>query len=310
MQNLPLVSILCLCYNQEKFIVESLESIKAQIYTNYEVLICDDTSSDNSVQVIDGWIAKNPDLNITFIKHPENKGITKTLNELLDLSKGKYVQLLALDDLLMSDKFERHVAMLQNSSDNVSMVFSDAHLIDEDSNLYQNKFIARHLPYLSLKSQNYYEMLLTKNFIPAMSVLIKRQNLTDEKGFDESLSFEDHDMWLRLSKKHDFLFDPIASCSYRLHSNNSHKKKNVINEAMFFKTFIKHKEHVLARDKIFEHLEKLYLLKSLTDEHHIFYKHFPIKSFPERFIKYNLKPVLYKLALQLHKLLAYVKDPY
>lgn len=310
MENLPLVSILCLCYNQEKFIVESLESIKAQTYKNLELVICDDFSKDSSVQVLENWIQQNPNLQISFVKHTENVGITKTLNELLKISSGNYIQLLAMDDLLMPDKLERHVAMLQNSSENVSMVFSDAYLIDEDSNLYQNKFIARHLSYLSLKSQNYYEMLLTKNFIPAMSVLIKRQKLIDEKGFDESLSFEDHDMWLRLSKKHDFLFDPIASCSYRLHRNNSHKKKNVINEAMFFKTFIKHKDHVLARDKIFEHLEKLYLLKALTDEHHIFYKHFPIKSFPERFIKYNLKPVFYKLALQLYKLLAYVKDPY
>ncbi|WP_333850832.1 glycosyltransferase [Epilithonimonas sp.] len=310
MGDLPLVSILCLCYNQEKFIVESLESIKALTYNNFEMVICDDFSDDSSVETIEKWIRQNPDLQISFVKHTENLGITKTLNELLLISKGKYIQLLALDDLLMHNKLERQVTMLKNSSDKVSLVFSDAHLIDENSELYQNKFIARHLSYLSLKSQNFYEMLLVKNFIPAMSVLIKRQKLMDEGGFDESLSFEDHDMWLRLSKKDDFLFDDVISCSYRLHAHNTHKKREVLNHSMFFKIMIKHKDHQLAREKIFEHLEKLYLLNVLKNEHQIFFQHFPVKSFPEKLIKYNMKPVFYKLAMQIHKLLAYLKSPY
>jgi glycosyltransferase involved in cell wall biosynthesis len=168
----PLVSILCLCYNQERFIKESLESIKAQTHKNFEIIICDDSSRDNSVEVIDGWIQNNPEILTKFVKHTENKGITKSLNEILNLSKGKYIQILALDDILMPDKFERQVAMLENAPANYTLVFSDANLIDQNSNLYQNKFLAYHLSYLSLKSENYYEMLLEKNFIPAMSILM------------------------------------------------------------------------------------------------------------------------------------------
>lgn len=299
----PLVSILCLCYNQEKFIVESLESIKAQTYSNIELLICDDFSRDNSVEVIEKWIEKNLQLKITLVKHKENKGITKSVNEILSLSKGKYIQLLALDDTLKPDKLERHVEILRNSSNKEAIVFSDADLMDDKSQKYQNKFIAIHLNYLSLKSQNYYQMLLERNFIPGMSALIKKEILIAENGWDESLSFEDYDMWLRLSRKYDFLFDVNISCSYRLHENNSHKKRSVINHSAIFRIFIKHKENESIRKTLFTHLEKIYLGKTLNDEHKMFYEYYPVKKFSERLIKNNWNPKLYKVVKEFERFL-------
>jgi len=301
----PLVSILCLCYNQEKFIKESLESIKAQTYKNFEIIICDDFSQDQSVDVIESWISENTDLKIEFVKHSQNIGITKTLNELFKISQGKYIQILALDDILENDKLERHVAMLENSSDQYAMVFSDAHLMNDDSKLYQNKFIARHLSYLSLESQNFYEMLLVRNFIPAMSVLLKRKNIIAENGWDENLPFEDYDMWLRLSKNHRILFDEVITCSYRLHSNNSHRNKSLINHKAFFDILIKHKEKESVRNNIFIHLEGIYRARALKDEHKIYYDHYPMRSFSERFIKNDYSPKMYRIAIEVQKLLKY-----
>jgi len=303
----PLVSILCLCYNQEKFIRESLESIKAQTYKNFEIIICDDFSQDQSVEVIESWISENTDLKIQFVEHNHNQGITKTLNELLKLSQGKYIQVLALDDTLLKDKLERHVTMLENSSDEYALVFSDAHLMNHESKVYQNKFIARHHSYLSLESQNFYEMLLSKNFIPAMSVLMKRKNIIAENGWDESLPFEDYDMWLRLSKNYSFLFDEVITCSYRLHDNNSHRKKNVINYSAFFNIFIKHTQNERVRDILFVHLESIYREKSLTNEHKIFYSYYPIKSFSERFIKNNYNPTIYRIILEIQRFTKYFR---
>jgi len=303
----PLVSILCLCYNQEKFVKESLESIKAQTYKNFEIIICDDFSHDQSVEVIESWMSENTDLKIKFVKHSQNIGITKTLNELFKISQGKYIQILALDDTLVKDKLERHVAMLENSSDEYALVFSDAHLMNNNSKLYQNKFIARHYSYLSLESQNYYEMLLSKNFIPAMSVLMKRKNIIEENGWDESLPFEDYDMWLRLSKNYSFLFDDVITCSYRLHDNNSHRKRNVINYNAFFKIFIKHTNNIRVRDILFVHLESIYREKLLTNEHTVFYSHYPVKSFSERFIKNNYNPKIYRVVLEIQRFTKYFK---
>ena len=302
MESQPLISVLCLCYNQERFIIESLESIKAQTYKNFEILICDDFSKDNSVNVIESWILKNGDLRIKFLKHRENKGITKTLNELLKLAEGKYIQMLALDDILMPDKFERHVQIMEESSDNEAMVFSDAHLIDSESNYYQNKFIALHMSYLNLTTQNFHELLQYNNFIPAMSALIKKELLDEENGWDESLPFEDYDMWLRLSKGYSFIFDDVISCSYRLHDNNSHKKNTVINDSAMFKVFIKHTDDQCIRNKTFFLMENLYFRKQLTDEHKIFFNKYPVKSFPEICIKNRYHSIFYRLAIKFNRL--------
>lgn len=100
--------------------------------------------------VINSWIRNDKHFNVTLIEYVENKGICKSLNECLTLSSGKYVQLLALDDLLMPWKFEKHVEMLESNRCTDALAFSDALLIDENTNYYQNRFIAYHRSFLSL----------------------------------------------------------------------------------------------------------------------------------------------------------------
>lgn len=298
MESKPLVSVLCLCYNQAKFIVESLESVKAQTYPHYEILICDDFSiKDNSVEVIEKWIAENPELQIVFLKHEENKGICKSLNELLYLSNGKYLQLLALDDVLLPEKLERHVSILENSRANEAMVFSDAHLMADDSTFYQNTFIPYHFKYLSLKSQNYHELLLNKNFIPAMSVMMKKLIIVEMGGWDENLSFEDYDMWLRISKKYDFIYDKVISCNYRLHATNTHKNEELI-DSSFFDIFVKHIDNKDIRKRIFYYIEKMYLNNSMKSEYLVYFDFYPPTNFFEKCILNNRNTVIFKLALR------------
>lgn len=298
----PLASILCLCYNQATFIRESLDSIKKQLYTNYEVLICDDFSKDNSVEIIEQWISENPTLPITFVKHEENKGICKSLNELLSLSRGKYIQLLALDDLLEEDKLQRHVALLENSKDTEAMVFSEAHLINDISNPYQNKFISFHYHYLSLESKNYYEDLLRQNFLPAMSTLMKSSIIKEIGGWDETLSYEDYDMWLRLSKDYDFIFDDKPSCSYRLHASNTHKKKNFTEDSNF-DIFVKHKDNEIAKQRLFSLVKDKYFNRTLRDEHIRYYVMYPKYPSEQFFIKNNISPLSYKIWASVKKML-------
>ena len=69
----PLVSILCGCYNQSKFILESLESVINQTYNNYEIIIWDDASTDDSVSVIEKWITEHPEKQVAFFKHEKNE---------------------------------------------------------------------------------------------------------------------------------------------------------------------------------------------------------------------------------------------
>lgn len=278
----PLVSLFCLCYNQANFIKESLNSISKQTYNNYEILICDDASKDNSVELIDAWISENPTLPITFIKHLENKGICKSLNELLSLCKGKYIQMLALDDILLPNKLQNHTRILENSSESQVMVFTDAYIIDEHSKLYENTFIPFHYHFLEMKTGNYYERLSKSNFIPAMSCLIKTDIVKNEGGWDENLTFEDYDMWLRLSKKYDFIYHNEKSCQYRLHSNNTHKKRNLIDLSLF-DIYSKHPSNAILKKKSLDIIEQFYEMEQLEDKHITY-----IKSYANNILKYRL----------------------
>ena len=293
----PLVSILCGCYNQSKFIVESLESIKNQTYKNYEVIIWDDASTDNSVGIIENWFAANPEIAVQFIKHETNIGICKSLNECFKASKGKYIQMLALDDILLSHKLERHVEILERSKPTEALVFSDAYLIDDNSALYQNLFIAFHYHYLSLQSGNYFEILVHRNFIPAMSVLLKREVIEDVGYWDENLPFEDHDMWLRISKNYDFLFDDKISVKYRMHENNSHKKINFTKPIFYM--LAKHLEIRSVQKKLQTYIIEKYMDSSLSDEHIIYFKQITAKGMKERLIKQNKGRLLYRILYKL-----------
>ena len=85
-ENIPLVSVVVPCYNHEKYVKETIESIVNQTYKNIELIVIDDGSKDNSVKVIQELADK---YGFTFIHRP-NKGLSATLNEGIRLSKGKY----------------------------------------------------------------------------------------------------------------------------------------------------------------------------------------------------------------------------
>ena len=293
----PLVSILCGCYNQSKFILESLESVINQTYNNYEIIIWDDASTDDSVSVIEKWITEHPEKSITIIKHEKNIGICKSLNECFQLSKGKYIQMLALDDILLPNKLERHVALLEKSTENVALVFSDAFLIDDDSEHYQNRFIAFHCHYLTLKSGNYFDRLVGRNFIPAMSVLLKREIVVDVGYWDENLNFEDHDMWLRIAKKHDFLFDEKTSVKYRMHENNSHKKIDFVKPIFYLLS--KHLEKPIVQKKLHLYLQEKYMVSELTDEQIIFFEHIKPNGIRDKLIQSNKWIFFYRVLCKL-----------
>jgi GT2 family glycosyltransferase len=292
----PLVSIFCLCYNQSRYVVESLESIKNQTYPNVEIFIIDDYSQkDNSVEVIDNWIKVNKQLNINFIKHKKNIGICNSLNELLILSKGKYLQLVALDDIIHPWKLEKHVKILENSNEKEAIIFTDAYLIDDNSKPFQNRFIAFHKHYLSLESQNYFDELIDGNFIPAITVMFKSEIIKKIGGWDGNLFYEDYDMWLRLSHEgYNFIFSEEPSCSYRFHNQNTHKDSR-LNGSYTINILIKFANRVKVKNLLKDKLENAYRSGVLTTENDVYFSKFSAERLSDFFIKYNLPKIGYRL---------------
>ena len=297
--NQPLVSVICACYNQSKFCIESLESVKNQTYKNLEIIIWDDASVDNSAQIIEYWIHQNSHLNIRFIKNKKNLGICKSLNNAYNLATGKYVQLLALDDVLLADKIERHVAILENSKENDALVFTDAYLIDDESNFFQNRFIARYRHYLNIESGNFFEDLLNGNFIPAMSVMYKKSILEQVGLWDEELFFEDYEMLLRIANDYNFIFDDIISVRYRIHASNTH---HLYNSKMIENQFKLLLNYAGNNSKTDEYLKGIiiskFLNKTLSGEQIVFFSKVSPQNYREKWVFQNKNVLLYKVLLR------------
>jgi glycosyltransferase involved in cell wall biosynthesis len=224
-ESLPLVSVVAVCYNHEKYVVETLDSIINQTYPNIELIIMDDCSKDNSVNVINDWIQQKQ-LNCIFIPHLVNLGLCKTLNEALSHSNGKYIQFIACDDILFNNKIENQVnVFLKNNSDNLVFVYSDMVSINEQNEIVSNTWFEYYKKSNTLPpTGSAYDEILAVPLIPAPSLLIDKNKILQLGGYDESLVFEDLDFILRSTKQFeiDCIDEPTV---YYRRLNNSLSRK-------------------------------------------------------------------------------------
>lgn len=109
MLKLPLVSFVVTSYNYEKYILKTLESIKKQSYKNFEILVVDDCSSDNSCKVVEKFIEENQDLKITLFVQNKNQGQMSAMMRGLKEAQGQFVSFIDSDDILMPDYAKIHV---------------------------------------------------------------------------------------------------------------------------------------------------------------------------------------------------------
>lgn len=224
LDNIPLVSVIIPSYNHEKYIENCIKSVKDQTYKKIQLIIVDDGSTDNSVNLINKCI-EDIEFQTVFIKK-KNEGLTKTLNRGLENIKGEYICFLASDDIWASDKIMKQVLFMMKNP-RVGLVFTDA--------LFIKKNIITSIKYSKYKTKlrtmfnnnrvhdNLYYTLLVDNIIPSGSVMIKANLLSEIGNFDENLSSEDFDFWLRVAKSHSIGYIDEPLFYYRLHDSNLSK---------------------------------------------------------------------------------------
>jgi glycosyltransferase involved in cell wall biosynthesis len=214
--------MIVLSYNHARFILEALESVKAQTYETTELIIIDDCSTDESVATINRWLEENG-IEATFIRHQKNQGICKSLNEALGVVQGKYISMIASDDMWLPDKIARQVEVIENLSSDYGVVFSDAHLIGEHGDLLHETFHSKYTPFFKpTDDYNYFEGMLQGNIIHGLASIYRTQTLLETGGYDEKLFAEDWDMHIRLSLRTKIYFNNSQiSCKYRIVSNSA-----------------------------------------------------------------------------------------
>ena len=131
---MPLVSVCVPAYNHEKYVAESIQSIIDQDYKNIELIIINDGSKDKTDEVIKSYEQKCQERFVRFeYRNRENKGLSSTLNEMLDWSKGKYFTGIASDDILLFNKISLLVYELEKLGDSYAVAFGNAKFIDDNS---------------------------------------------------------------------------------------------------------------------------------------------------------------------------------
>jgi glycosyltransferase involved in cell wall biosynthesis len=220
MQNFPLVSVICLSYNHEAYVVEALNSVINQTYPNIELLIADDYSTDHSVGKIQDWLKNHP--NVFFLANEKNFGNTKTFNQLAKKARGEFIIDLAADDILLPNCIEKQVNAFQNSNyKNLGIVYGNLVEINENGNFIRNYYTEEDHP----ESGDIYKMVVGRTTkICSVSSMIKKSVLEKLGYYDENLAYEDLDLWIRTSRDYEFEYIPEILAKKRVlsHSLSSH----------------------------------------------------------------------------------------
>jgi glycosyltransferase involved in cell wall biosynthesis len=215
---MPKISVIIPSYNHATFIAEAIQSVLNQTFQDFEILIIDDCSKDDSTHIINNFTDKR----ISFLINEQNIGACSTMNGLIELATGEYIALLNSDDIWESEKLAKQIEFM-DSNKQYSAVFSDAQIINEDGYSFANQ---EHF-YTTLFEQpnrsrfewlNYF--FNVGNCLCHPSILI-RKSVYDDIGLYNPLmgSLPDFEMWVRVCLKYEIFIMPDKLVKFRILDN-------------------------------------------------------------------------------------------
>lgn len=215
--NSPLISVIIPVYNGEKTIEETIASLLQQTYSNWELIVIDDGSSDRTPILIQDILAQHPQIQGSLVSYPQT-GACASRNRGAALAQGKFLAFLDADDVWTADKLELQLEALQNSP-GAKVAYSWTDYIDITGKFLYPGGHATH-------QGNVYEYLLLSNFLEnGSNALICRDAFRNVGGFDESVTGVDEwDLFIRMAQQSEFSCEfvviPQVQVFYRL-SNQS-----------------------------------------------------------------------------------------
>jgi glycosyltransferase involved in cell wall biosynthesis len=212
----PTVSINLCCYNSEKYLRETLDSIIAQTFKDWELIIINDGSNDSTESIIDGYMKQGYPI-VYYCQ--ENKGLGYSRNRAIERSSGEYVAIIDHDDLLHRDSIQERVNALSSHA-SASFVFTNARFLRNGKLRGQfHRFDRKFAPEISLRE------FIRFPSIAVSSVLIRRSSISEmSEWFDEKLSMiEDLDFWIRMAVGKRICFIDKVLSYWRVHENNATK---------------------------------------------------------------------------------------
>lgn len=215
MEKQPLVSVIVPCYNMERFISDTIDSVVRQTYPHWELLIVDDASTDGTVGVVQKHCAQ--DNRIQLVVKPQHSGIADTRNQCLKMAKGRFLAFLDADDLWHPEKLEQQLQFMTER--NVGFSYSSYDCVDEDGNPTGKTIKAA--------GNLDYNAYLHNTIIGCSTVMLD----TEKVGTVVVPNFrtsEDAATWLNILRKGFIAYaikQPLTSYRIRQHSASSNKLK-------------------------------------------------------------------------------------
>ena len=287
------ITVGVLCFNTGKYVINTLDSVLNQTYKNFELIIVDDCSNDNSCDLIEKWINERK-TKCHFIKHKKNLGINKTLNEVSHIAKGDYLSLVG-DDIWDDDFLETCMSAYSlPEAKNSSLVYTFNRIIFEKDGKIVDGYNpietcnTRHYPRISqlfkeiieniylLENPFLTDILFWFNPVIGISACIRIDHLKSTGGYDEKLSYEDYDMWFKLSEKGSFIYVNKTCASYIQNNLNFSSNRKFDLNADEIKVLLKNFKKIEFNDTktycINKAIFKLFSLKQFKNEKTIIYR--------------------------------------
>jgi glycosyltransferase involved in cell wall biosynthesis len=244
----PLVTVLMSCYNSSTWLEEAVVSILGQTFKNFEFLIIDDGSTDNSLSILETLAAQ--DLRIKLIKK-SNTGLADSLNIGLNYAKGKWVARMDADDISEPDRLEKQVTFATCSA-NLVFLGAGLRVIDEEG-IIGSKYVYP-VDHKSLLKH----LLTSRPFPPHASAFYLRSQALEVGGYRRKiLRAEDWDLWLRLSEKGLLSSIPETLVRIRKHSDqislSGSGRDSIIDSRMSIASYLLRKNDFLDPVNLNEH---------------------------------------------------------
>lgn len=208
---MPVVSVLMPAYNAEQYISEAVESILNQTYRDFEFIVVDDCSTDNTVKIVQSF--KDP--RIKIIENKTNIGVAKSLNKGLEYCTGDYIARMDADDISMSNRLERQISYLEKNPD-IAVVGCNIEIfgMEKGSRCFSN-------------SPDQLKIDLIFNNCFAHPTIMARKECLCQFGYNPEYSkMEDYDLWVRLSRQNKLSCIPETLLKYRMHVSQVTKQKS------------------------------------------------------------------------------------
>ena len=258
--NSPLISVILPVYNGESYIVKCLESLKNQSNQDFELILVDDGSTDETLLISKKYLKNHFNYRYRLIVNRINIGITKSLNKGFKIAKGQYVARADADDIYEPERFELQLKFLEKNSD-ISLVGSNVKYIDENENLLN-------FSNLPIDHFNIWSRLFLHNPMIHSTIFFRRDIFKNAPYNEKFNTTQDYDMYCRIINHYKIINIKKPLANYRVHNQSISKKKRHLQKKNTL--IIQKKFYTLNFDNYFPLIKfKLFNNYFMSDYHHI-----------------------------------------